>query len=188
MYAHPGERSENVSDHLSNNSTRRSGRRTGASRLLFIVGVAAAAFLGASTHEAAAQNVVSQIDTAHYSVAVSAVPATRTRQYQATQSGSATFTVLSKLPYAVDRNHTWTLTLHNPPDYKVAFPRTVYNRADAVLTDGSVTFSVPFITVAAGHGTIEGVVDVRVCGADGRCDTKSEQVALGIEIGAAPTL
>jgi hypothetical protein len=188
MYAHTGERSENVNDHSSNNSARRSGRRTWASRLLFIVGVAGAAFLGASTHEAAAQNAVSQIDTARYSVAVSAIPLTRTRQYQATQTGSATFTVKSKLPYTVDRNHTWTLTLHNPPDYKVAFAKNVYNRSDAVLTDSSVTFSVPFLTVTAGRGTIEGVVDVRVCSTDGRCDTKSEQVALAIEITPAPAL
>jgi hypothetical protein len=186
MYAHTGERSENVNDHSSNNSARRSGRRTWASRFLFIVGVAGAAFLGASTHEAAAQNNVSQIDTAHYSVAVTAIPLTRSRLYQATQTGSATFTVLSKLPYTVDRNHPWTLTLHNPPDLKVAYAKTVYNRADALLTDNSVTFSVPFLTVAAGRGTIEGVVDVRVCGTDGRCETKSEQVALAIDIGAAP--
>lgn len=178
-----------MNDHSSNNSARRSGTRTWASRFLFIVGVAGVAFLGASTHEAAAQNNTSQIDTANYSVSVSAIPLTRTRQYQATQTGSATFTVRSKLPYTVDRTHTWTLTLHNPPGYKVSYAKTTYTRTDALFTDSSVTFSVPFLTVEAGRGTIEGVVDVRVCNpADGRCVTKSEQVALAIEISPAPAL
>ena len=158
-----------------------------ASRLLFIVGVAGAAFLGASTHEAAAQHTVSQIDTVSYSVSVSAIPLTRTRQYQATKPGSATFTVVSKLPYTIDRNHPWTLTLHNPPDYKVGYVKTVYNRADAMVTDGSVTFSVPFLALEAGRGIIEGVIDVRTCSAPGKCSGKSEQVALEIDIVAAPT-
>jgi hypothetical protein len=177
-----------VSDHSLNTSTRGSRRRTWASRLLFIAGVAGAAFLGAATHEAAAQSAVSQIDTAHYSVAVNAIALTRNRQYQATKTGSATFTVLTKLPYTVDRNHPWTLTLHNPPGYKVGYAKTVYSRTDALITDTSVTFSVPFLTIEAGHGVIEGVVDVGVCSAGEKCEAKSETVALGIDIAPAPAL
>ena len=172
-------------DHSSNSSTRGNGRRTWASRLLFIVGVAGAAFFGVSAHEAAAQSVVSQIDTARYSVAVTATPATRSRQYEATKAGSATFTVTSKLPYTIDKSYPWTLTLHNPPDCKVSFPKTVYNRTDAVVTDTSVTFSVPFLTLEAGRGMLEGVVDFHTCSAPGKCDGKAEQVGLAIDIVAA---
>jgi hypothetical protein len=175
-----------VIDQSLNTSARGNGRRTPASRLLFIVGVASAAFLGASSHEAAAQSAVSQIDTAHYSVALTAIPLTRTGAYQANKPGSATFTVLSKLPYAVDKTHPWTLTLHNPPDDKVAYVKNVYTRADALITDSSVTFSVPFLARLPGRGLLEGTIDVRVCNTDGKCDVKSESVALAIDIGEAP--
>ncbi len=167
-------------DQSLSTSARGNGRRTTASRLLFILGVTGAAFLGASTHEAAAQTQVSQVDTADYSVSLTAVPYSRT--YQVNRPGTATFSVLSKLPYAIDKNHPWTLTLHNPPGYKLAYVKNVYTRADALISDGSVTFSVPFLAREAGRGTIEGVIDVRVCAADGKCDVKSEQVSLGIDI------
>ena len=186
MYAHPGERSENVNDYSSRTSTRGSGRRTGASRLLFIVGVAGAAFLGASTHEAAAQIQVSQIDTASYSVSVSAMPLNKAKQYEARKSGTATFAMASKLPYTIDRSYPSTLTLHNPPDLKVGYTKTVYTLADALVTDTSVTFSVPFVALEAGRGLIEGVVDAHTCSAPGKCEGKAEQVALSIEI-VAPT-
>lgn len=155
-----------------------------ASRLFFIAGVAGAAFLGASSHEAAAQTAVSQVDTAHYSVALTAMPLTRTGAYQAMKPGTATFTVLSKLPYAIDRAHPWTLTLHNPPSGHVAFVKNVYTKADALITDGSVTFSVPFFALEAGRTTIQGAIDLRVC--DGaKCDAKTETVALTIDVGPA---
>lgn len=167
-------------------SARGNGRRTTASRLLFVLGVTGAAFLGISAHEAAAQTQVSQIDTAHYSVSLTAMSYTRTGAFQATRPGSATFTVLSKLPYAVDKNHPWTLTLHNPPDDKVAYVKNVYTRADALITDSSVTFSVPFLARVAGRGLIEGTIDLRVCSADGACDAKQESVSLAIDITDAP--
>jgi hypothetical protein len=175
-----------VTNHLLDPSARTSGRRTGASRLVFIFGAAAAAILGGSLHEAAAQTAVSQIDTAHYSVALTAVPYSSTGRYQATKPGSATFTVLSKTPYAIDKAHPWTLTLHNPPGYKLAFVKNVYTRADALIAEDSVTFSVPFLATEAGRGTIEGTVDVRVCSSDGKCDAKAETVTLGLDIGPAP--
>jgi hypothetical protein len=182
----PGERLDHVIDQSLTTSARGNGRRTTASRLLFILGATGAAFLGASTHEAAAQSSVSQIDTAHYSVSLTAASYTRTGAFQATRPGSATFTVLSKLPYAIDKNHPWTLTLHNPPGFKVAYVKNVYTGADALIADSSVTFSVPFLAREAGRGTIEGVIDVRVCSTDGKCDVKSEQVSLGIDIADAP--
>ena len=182
----PGERLDHVIDQSLSTSARGNGRRTTASRLLFVLGVTAAAFLGASTHEAAAQSSVSQIDTAHYSVSLTAVPYTRTGTFQATRPGTATFAVLSKLPYAIDKNHPWTLTLHNPPSNKVAYVKNVYTRADALITDGSVTFSVPFLAREAGRGLIDGTVDVRVCSPDGKCDVKSEEVTLAIDIAEAP--
>ena len=154
-----GERLDHVIDQSLSTSARGNGRRTTASRLLFVLGVTGAAFLGASTHEASAQSSVSQIDTAHYSVSLTAVPYTRTGTFQATRPGTATFTVLSKVLYTVDKNHPWTLTLHNPPMYKLAYVKNVYTRADALITDGSVTFSVPFLAREAGRGTIEGVID-----------------------------
>jgi hypothetical protein len=168
-------------------SMQRNERRTPASRLLFIAGIASAVLLGASSYEAAAETRVSQIDTAQYSVGLAAAPTSRTSQYQATRSGSATFTVQSKTPYTLDRNHTWTLTLHNPPTYKLAYVKGVYTRADAMITDGSVTFSVPFLAREAGQGTIEGTIEVRSCATDGKCAVKLEQVALAIDIAAAPT-
>lgn len=171
-------------DQLLNTSARGNRKRTAASRFLFILGVAGVAFLGASTHEAAAQNTVSQIDTAHYSVSLTAVPYSRT--FQVSRPGTATFTVLSKLPFAIDKNQPWTLTLHNPPDDKVAYVKNVYTRADALITDASVTFSVPFLGRVEGRGLIEGTIDVSVCSADGKCDKKSESVSLAIDIAAAP--
>jgi hypothetical protein len=181
--AHPGERFEPVIDQVLSTSARGTRKRTAASRFLFILGVAGAAFLGASTHEAAAQTAVSQIDTASYSVSLTAVPYSRT--YTALRPGTATFTVLSKLPYAIDKNQPWTLTLHNPPSDKLAYVKNVYTRADALITEGSVTFSVPFITRLEGTGLIEGTIDVSVCTTEGRCIKKSESVALAIEIGPA---
>lgn len=183
---HPGERFENVIDQSLNTSARGTRRRTLASRLLFIFGVTGAAFAGVSSHEAAAQTGVSQIDTAHYAVSLTAMPYPRTGPYQVGRPGSATFTVLSKLPYSIDKNHPWTLTLHNPPAFKLAYVKNVYTRADALISDSSVTFSVPFLAREEGKGTIEGVVDVRVCDAGGKCDAKSETVTLEIDIGAAP--
>jgi hypothetical protein len=184
-YAHPGERFETVIDQSLNTSARGNQRRTQASRLLFILGVAGAAFLGASTHEAAAQSAVSQIDTASYSVSLTAVPYSRT--YQVGKSGTATFSVLSKLPYAVNRNHPWTLSLHNPPADKVTYVKNVYTRADALITESSVTFSVPFLAREEGRGLIEGTIEVKVCTPEGKCETKSESVALAIDIGPAVT-
>jgi hypothetical protein len=170
---------------MLNTSATGNRKRTAASRVLFILGVAGAAFLGASTHEAAAQSTVSQIDTASYSVSLTAVPNSRLATYQVGKPGTATFTVLSKLPYAIDRNNPWTLTLHNPPGDKVAYVKNVYTRADALLTDGSVTFSVPFLARVEGAGLIDGTIDVGVCTADGKCNKKSEQVSLAIEIAPA---
>ncbi len=158
------------------------------SRLLFIMGVAGAAFLGASTHEAAAQSAVSQIDTAHYSVSLTAAPYVRIPTYQVNRPGTATFTVLSKAQYTIDRNHPWTLTLHNPPGFKLAYVKNVYTRADALITDSSLTFSVPLLAREEGRGTIEGTVDVGVCTADGKCDKKSEKVTLQIDIAASSPL
>ena len=143
-------------------------------------------FLGASAHEAAAQSRVSQVDTARYSVALTAAPSSRLGLYQATKPGSATFTILSKQPSTIDRTHPWTLTLHNPPDDKVAFVKNVYTRADAMIADGSVTFSIPFLAREAGKGLIEGTIEIRTCGADGKCEVKSEAVALALDIAAAP--
>lgn len=173
-------------DSSLNTSTQRNERRTPASRLLFIVGLASAVFLGASSYEAAAQTRVSQVDTTQYSVALAASPYTKLSQYQATKPGAATFTVQSKQPYTLDRNHTWTLTLHNPPGYKVAYVKDVYTRADAMIADGSVTFSVPFLAREAGQGTIEGTIEVRSCAPDGKCAVKLEQVSVAIDIAAAP--
>ena len=167
-------------------SMQRNERRTPASRLLFIVGLTSAVLLGASSYEAAAQTRVSQVDTTQYSVALTAASYSRIGQYQATKPGSATFTVQSKQPYTVDRNHTWTLTLHNPPGYKLAYVKNVYTRADALIADGSVTFSVPFLAREAGQGTIEGDIEVRSCSPEGKCVVKLEQVALAIDIAAAP--
>ena len=59
-HSHPGERSKNVIDPSLEISTQRNERRTSASRLLFIVGLASAVFLGASSYEAAAQTRVSR--------------------------------------------------------------------------------------------------------------------------------
>lgn len=171
---------------MLNTSATGNRKRTAASRFLFILGVAGAAFLGASTHEAAAQGSVSQIDTSSYSVSLTAVPYSRT--FQVNRPGTATFTVLSKLPYTIDRNQPWTLTLHNPPADKVAYVKNVYNRADALISDGSVTFSVPFLGRVEGAGLLEGTIDVSVCTADGKCDKKSESVSLAIDIApASPT-
>lgn len=156
------------------------------SRLLFISGLAGAVFFGASSHEAGAQTRVSQVDTTRYSVAVTAASTTKLGLYQASKPGSATFTVLSKQPITIDRAHPWTLTLHNPPDDKVAYVKTVYTRADAMISDGSVTFSVPFMAREAGKGLIEGTIDIRTCSADGKCEVKSEAVALALDIAAAP--
>jgi hypothetical protein len=167
-------------------STQRNERRTPASRLLFIVGLASAVFLGASSYEAAAQTRVSQVDTTQYSVALTAASSSRIGQYQATKPGSATFAVLAKQPFTIDRNHTWTLTLHNPPGYKVAYVKDVYTRADAMIADGSVTFSVPFLAREAGQGTIEGTIEIRSCAVDGKCGVKLEQVSMAIDIAAAP--
>jgi hypothetical protein len=171
-----------VIDQSLNTSARRNGRRTTVSRLLFILGVTGAAFLGASTHEAAAQATVSQIDTARYSASLTAVPYSRITTYQVNRPGTATFTVLPKAPYAIDKNHPWTLTIHNPPAFKVAYAKNSYNRGDALIADGSLTFSVPFLATEQGRGTIEGVIDVSVCTADGKCDKKSETVTLMIDI------
>jgi hypothetical protein len=165
---------------------QRNERRTTASRLLFVVGLASAVFLGASAHEAAAQSRVSQVDTAQYSVALTAAPTSRPGQYQATKPGTATFTVLSKQPSTIDRAHPWTLTLHNPPDDKVAYVKNVYTRADALIADGSVTFSIPFLAREAGRGLIEGTIEIRTCLADGKCAVKSESVSLALDIAAAP--
>lgn len=184
--SHPGERSENVIDSSLENSMQRNERRTSASRFLFIVGLASAVFLGASSYEAAAQTRVSQVDTAQYSVALTAASYSRLGQYQATKPGSAMFVVQSKQPYTIDRNHTWTLSLHNPPTCKVAFVKTVYTRADAMIGDDSVTFSVPFLAREAGQGTIEGTIEVRSCARDGKCSAKVEQVTLSIDIAEAP--
>jgi hypothetical protein len=167
-------------------SPQRNERRTTTSRLLFIAGLASAVFLGASSHEADAQTRVSQVDTARYSVALTAASSSRIGQYQASKPGSATFTVLSKQPATIDRAHPWTLTLHNPPTCKVAFVKTVYTRADAMIADGSVTFSVPFLAREAGRGTIEGTIDVRSCSADGKCEVKTEEVSLAIDIAEVP--
>ena len=165
---------------------QRNERRTTASRLLFIIGLASAVFLGASSHEADAQTPVSQVDTARYSVALTAASSSRLGQYQATKPGSATFTVLSKQPVTIDRNHTWTLTLHNPPGYKLAYVKTVYTNADAMIANGSVTFSVPFLAREAGRRTIEGTIDIRTCSTDTKCEVKTEQVSLAIDIAEAP--
>ncbi len=167
-------------------SAQRNERRTTASRLLFISGLAGAVFFGASSHRADAQTRVSQIDTTRYSVALTAASTTRMGQYQATKPGSATFTVQLKQPATVDRSKPWTLTLHNPPGYKLAYAKTVYTSADAMIADSSVTFSVPFLAREAGRGTIEGVVEVGTCGADGKCEVKAEEVSLAIDIAAAP--
>ncbi|MEP7120805.1 MAG: hypothetical protein ABJE95_07850 [Byssovorax sp.] len=126
---------------------------------------------------------MSQIDTANYSVSLTAAPYSRT--YQVNRPGTATFTIVSKLPYSIDKNHPWTLTLHNPPDDKVAYVKNVYTRGDAMIGDTSVTFSVPFLARVVGSGLIEGTVDLSVCTADGKCDKKSESVALAITIEAA---
>ena len=166
-------------------STQRNERRTRASRLLFMVGLASAVFLGASSYEASAQTRVSQIDTAQYSFALNATPYSRASQYQVMKPGSATFTVLSKQPYTIDRNHTWTLSLHNPPMFKVAYVKNVYTRADALIADGSVTFSVPFLAREAGQGLIEGTIEIRSCAVDGKCVVKLEQVSMAIDIAAA---
>jgi hypothetical protein len=174
-----------VIDQSLNTSARTNRKRTAASRFLFILGVTGAAFAGASSHEAAAQSAVSQIDTASYSVSLTAVPYSRIATYQVNKPGTATFTVLSKTPYSIDKNHPWTLTLHNPPGFKVAYVKNVYNRSDALITDGSLTFVVPFLAREEGRGTIEGVVDVSVCTVDGKCDKKSETVSLSIDITAA---
>jgi hypothetical protein len=186
-HSHPGERFENVIDSSLKTSIQRNERPTLASRLLFIVGLASAVFLGAASHEAAAQTRVSQIDTAQYSVALTAASHSRLGQYQATKPGSATFTVLGKLPATIDRNHTWTLTLHNPPGDKVSYVKTVYTRADAMIADGSVTFSVPFLAREAGQGLVEGSIEIRSCAVDGKCGIKLEEVALAIDIAAAPS-
>ena len=170
-------------DQMLNTSATGNRKRTAASRVLFILGVAGAAFLGASTHEAAAQSLVSQIDTASYSVSLTAVPYSRT--FQALRPGTATFTVLSKLPYSIDKNQPWTLTLHNPPGDKVAYVKNVYTRADALITEASVTFSVPFMARLEGSGLIEGTIDVSVCNTEGRCNKKSEAVSLAIDIAPA---
>jgi hypothetical protein len=183
---HPGERFENVIDQSLINSARGTRRRTLASRLLFILGVTGAAFVGVSSHEAAAQTGVSQIDTAHYAVSLTAASYSRSGTYQVGKPGSATFTVMSKPVYSIDKNHPWTLTLHNPPSDKVAYVKNVYTRADALISDSSVTFSVPFLAREEGKGAIEGVIDVRVCDANGKCDAKSESVTLAIDIAAAP--
>jgi hypothetical protein len=150
------------------------------------VGLTSAVFLGASSYEAAAQTRVSQVDTVQYSVALTAASSSRLGQYQATKPGSATFTVLRKQPFNIDRNHPWTLTLHNPPDDKIAYVKNIYTRADALVVDGSVTFSVPFLAREAGRGLIEGTIEVRTCAVDGKCISKLEQVALAIDIVAAP--
>lgn len=181
---YPGERFENVIDKSLNTSARGNRRRTLASRLRFILGVTGAAFLGIASHEAAADSSVSQVDTAHYSVFLNASPFSRGGNFRATRPGSASFTVVPKGKFTIDRTHPWTLKLHNPPGDKVAFVKDVYSRADALLDDGSVTFSLPFLARSAGRVKLEGVIDVRVCNPAGKCDAKSETVALEIEIAA----
>jgi hypothetical protein len=176
--------------------TRQTGkRRTWASRLFFIFGLGAAAFLAVSHEGTSSAGEPAAIDGSRFTGDHFVATLTGSGRYNATRPSTATFTIKPTAPFTVDRNHPWTLTLHNPPGYKVALTKNVFKKDDLnVAADGSsATFTVPFIPTAVGRGTIDGQMNLRVCSAEKEkgkgetCETRAVHLTMSFDIEAAPS-
>jgi hypothetical protein len=142
-------------------------------RLLFVFGLAGATIFAAP--HTSAQNS-SQVKSAHYVATL-----TGAGRYMVNKVVPSTFNVTPVAPYTIDTTFPWQLVLHNPPGYKVAYTKSKYVAADAQLSAGSGTFTVPTLPTSAGTGNIEGVISLKVC-AGSSCDVQDVQLSLSIDI------